>query len=80
MFEIYLKILNIMQANGKVIKHLASSKKFAILFTNMPWISRTKVDELYILEKQLLHEKKICNLDIFQNGDDNNLIIIIKLY
>lgn len=69
-----------MQSNGKVIQHLASSKKFAILFPNMPWINRTKVDELNILEKQLLHEKKACSIDIFQNGNDHDLIIIIKLY
>lgn len=78
MFEIFLKIANYLQKNGKVVQGSFSGKSCIIAYDNVDFFSDSDVDEVGNI---LYNDSNVDDFEIFRNSDilPNYLVIYIRI-
>lgn len=78
-FQIYLHTLNATQKNGKLIKQCIDNNNLVILFDNWEHFTDSQIDIIFQLEQDLQNDNLIENITIFNNDNDNIVILVFTL-
>lgn len=78
-FQIYLRTLNATQKNGKIIKQCIDDNNFVILFDNWEHFTDSQIDIIFQLEEDLQKANLIEGITIFNNDNDNIVILVFTL-
>lgn len=78
-FQIYLHTLNATQKNGKIIKQCVDNNNIVILFDNWEHFTDSQIDIIFQLEQDLQNANLIKSITIFNNDNDNTVILVFTL-
>lgn len=78
-FQIYLHTLNATQKNGKLIKQCVDNNNIVILFDNWEHFTDSQIDIIFQLEQDLQNANLIKSITIFNNDNDNIVILVFTL-
>lgn len=78
-FQIYLHTLNATQKNGKIIKQCVDNNNIVILFDNWEHFTDSQIDIIFQLEQDLQNANLIEGITIFNNDNDNIVILVFTL-
>lgn len=78
-FQIYLHTLNATQKNGKLIKQCIDNNNIVILFDNWEHFTNSQIDIIFQLEQDLQNANLIEGITIFNNDNDNIVILVFTL-
>lgn len=78
-FQIYLHTLNATQKNGKIIKQCVDNNNIVILFDNWEHFTDSQIDIIFQLEQDLQNANLIKSITIFNNDNDNIVILVFTL-
>lgn len=78
-FQIYLHTLNATQKNGKLIKQCIDNNNIVILFDNWEHFTDSQIDIIFQLEQDLQNANLIEGITIFNNDNDNIVILVFTL-
>ena len=78
-FQIYLHTLNATQKNGKLIKQCVDNNNIVILFDNWEHFTDSQIDIIFQLEQDLQNANLIEGITIFNNDNDNIVILVFTL-
>ena len=77
--QIYLHTLNATQKNGKIIKQCVDNNNIVILFDNWEHFTDSQIDIIFQLEQDLQNTNLIKSITIFNNDNDNMVILVFTL-
>lgn len=78
-FQIYLHTLNATQKNGKLIQQCIDNNNIIILFDNWENFTDSQIDIIFQLEQDLQNANLIEGITIFNNDNDNIVILVFTL-